>query len=162
MTTIHKLNIIRYYQDILNPSERRDYNYGFQSFQNCNEIIYQLDNKKVLSGFMLRDNDDQIHIEYGVGDRSMLNFILVTFEDKINYQTKFGVNFYSLRVIENNINRVPKSHIYEAISWNVIILPCMKENIANQLQFTVVGDDYTVLKTDATVGLPEYCIDLYN
>ncbi len=56
----------------------------------------------------------------------------------------------------------PKVTIYEAISQNVVILPYMKENIANQLQFTVVGDDYTVLKTDATVGFPEYCIDLHN
>ncbi len=115
MTTIHKLNIIRYYQDILNPSERRDYKYGFGSFQNCNEIICCLDNKKVLSGFMLRVYYDQIHIAYGVGERSILNFILVTFEDKITYQMECGVNFYSLRVIENDINRVPKHHIYDHI-----------------------------------------------
>ncbi len=29
MTTMHTLNMIRYYQEILNPSERRDYKYGF-------------------------------------------------------------------------------------------------------------------------------------
>ncbi len=56
----------------------------------------------------------------------------------------------------------PKVTIYEAISQNVVILPYMKENIGNQLQFTVVGDDCTVLKTDATVSFLEYCIDLYN
>ncbi len=44
----------------------------------------------------------------------------------------------------------------------VSLLPYIKQNIVNQLQFTVVGDDYTVLKTDATVGFPEYFIDLYN
>ncbi len=53
---------------------------------------------------------------------------------------------YSLRVLENDINQVPKNHMYDLISQNVVILPFMKDNIANQLQFTVVGDDYTVLK----------------
>ncbi len=60
------------------------------------------------------------------------------------------------------INRVPKSHMYESISQNVVLLPHRKPNIANQLQFTVVGDDYAVLRQDASIGFPEFCIDLYN
>ncbi len=72
---------------------------------------------------MPRDYDNQIHIVCGVGERSILNCILVTFEDKINYQMECGVNFYSLRVIENDITTAPKSHIHESISQNVVILP---------------------------------------
>ena len=162
MTTMHKLNMIRYYKDIINPSEKREYKYGFRSFQNRNDVIYRLENKKVLSGFMLRDYDDQIHFAYNVGQRSILNLISVTFEDKINFQMECGVNFYSLRIIEHDINGIPKNHVYESICRNVVILPYIKQNSANQEQFTVVGDDYTVLRKDATVGLPEYCIDLHN
>ncbi len=116
MTTMHKLNMIRYDRDIINPSEKREYKYGFCSFQNRNDITYCLENKKVLSGFMLRDYEHQIHFPYNVGQRSILNFISVTFEDKINYQTECGVSFYSLRIIEDDINGVPKNHIYESIS----------------------------------------------
>ncbi len=61
---------------------------------------------------MLRECDDQIHIAYGVVERSSLNCILVTFKDKINYQMEFGVQFYSIRIIENDINRKPNSCIY--------------------------------------------------
>ncbi len=92
-------------------------------------MIHSLENKNIFSGFMMREYDDQIHIAYGVNERSILNFILVMFEDKINCQTECGVNFYSLRVIENDINRFPKSHIYEAISRNVVMLPYMKEKL---------------------------------
>ncbi len=162
MMTMHKLNMIRYYKDIINPSEKREYKYGFCSFQNCNDVIYHLENKKVLFGFMLRDYDDQIHFAYNVGQRSILKFISVTFEDKINFQMECGVNFYSLRIIEHDINGIPKNHIYKSISRNVVILPYIKQNSANRQQFTVVGDDYTVLRKDGTVGLPEYCIDLHN
>ncbi len=56
-----------------------------------------------------------------------------TTKDKINYQTECGVHFYSIRVIENDINRVPKSHVYESISQNVVLLPDRKPNIENQL-----------------------------
>ncbi len=105
--------------------------------------------QKILSGFILREYDDQIHIAHGVGERSNLNCILVTFKDKINYQMECGVHFHSFRVIENDMNRVPKSHIYESISQNVVLLQYRKPNIANQLQFTVVGDDYTLIRQDA-------------
>ncbi len=111
MTTMHKLNMIRYFQDVIKPPERRDYKNGFRSFQNQDGVIYHLDNKKVLSGFILRDYDNQIHVAYRVGERSILNCILVTFEDKSNCQMECRVNFYSMRVTENDINRVPKSHI---------------------------------------------------
>ncbi len=57
---------------------------------------------------MLRECDDQIHIAYGVCERSILNCILVTFKDKINYQMECGVHFYSITVIENDIKRVSK------------------------------------------------------
>ncbi len=73
-----------------------------------------------------------------------------------------GVNFYSLWIIEHDINGIPKNHIYESICRNVVILPYIKQNSANRQQFTVVGDDYTVLRKDATVGLPQYCIDLHK
>ncbi len=162
MTTMHKLNMIRYYKDIINPPQNRQYKYGFRSFQNRNDTISCLENGKVLSGFMLKDYDDQIHFVYNSGQRTILNFILVTFEDKINFQMECGVNFYSLRIIEHDINEIPKSHIYEFISQNVVILPYMKQNCSNLLQFTVVGEDYTVLRKDATVDVPEYCIDLHN
>ncbi len=110
---------------------------------------------------MPRECDDQIHISCGICERSILNCMSVTLKDKINYQMKCGVHIYSLRVIKNDINRNPKSHIYESISQNVVLLPCMKSNIANQLQFTVVGDDYTVLRQDASIGFPEFRIYLY-
>ncbi len=44
------------------------------------------------------------NIAYGVGERSGLNFILVMFEDKTNYNMDCGVNFYSLRIIKHDIN----------------------------------------------------------
>ncbi len=159
MTTMHKLNMIRYYQDISNPLERRDYKCGLHCFLNQGKVIRK---QKKLSVFMLREFDDQIHIAYGVGERSILICILVTFKDKIYYQMECGVHFYSVRVIENDINRVPKSHIYESISQNVVLLPYRKPNIANELHFTVVGDDYTVLRQDASIGFPEFCIELYK
>ncbi len=65
---------------------------------------------------MLRDYDDQIHFAYNVSQRSILNYILVTFKDKINFQMECGVNFYSIRIIEHDINGIPKNHIYELIS----------------------------------------------
>ncbi len=110
---------------------------------------------------MPREYDDQIHVTYGVGERSILNCILATFKDKINFQMECGVNFYSGRVVKNDINRVPKSHMHDSISRNVLLLPYETKHCISTT-ITVVGDDHTVLRQDPTIGLPEFCIDLYN
>ncbi len=71
ISEMHMLNMIRYYQDFVNPPKMRDYKYGYQRFQN-----------RMLSGFMINEYEDQMHVAYGVGERSISNCVTVIFEDK--------------------------------------------------------------------------------
>ncbi len=48
MSEMHKLNMIRLHQDVINPPKMRNYKYGYQCFQNRDEIIYSLENKKIV------------------------------------------------------------------------------------------------------------------
>ncbi len=57
------------------------------------------------------------------------NHVTLTFADKTNHQNEFGLHFYLVKVMENDISKIPKSHIIESISCNVLLLPYWKQNI---------------------------------
>ncbi len=88
------LKMIRYYQDFINHLKTRDFKYGYRCFQNQDEIFYHLENKKILSRFMIIEYEDQIHIIDGVGERSISICVTVTFEDKTNHQNEFGKKLF--------------------------------------------------------------------
>ncbi len=57
----------------------------------------------------------------------------MTFEDKTYHQNECGVHFYLVRVVENDVIGIPKSHIIDSTSHNVLLLPYWKPNIPNGL-----------------------------
>ncbi len=146
---MHKMNLIGYYHDDVNPPEMKDYNYSHCFFQNRSEIIYCVENI-FLYGFMISQYDDKILIAYGVGKKSISSCATVTFKDKTNHQNKFGV-YFSVKVMENDINRIPKSHIVQSISRYVALLP-----------YCCCCECSYSIKMDVSVGNPEFCRDLYN
>lgn len=130
----------------------------FHSFANIAEIVTRMEEKKALSGFMIPEFDDQINILYSISERTAFNCVSIMFKEKLNHVEKCGVHFHSMRILDEDIDRIPRTDILESISRYVVLLPYIKENHPNRFQYTIIGDDYNVLRSDAYIGPPQYSI----